>query len=191
MAETLPVHLNRETIHSIETEGFFETEGTFTLLLNNHGSSSHVHLHLDDSLSEVATLNASNHYVEEGSTRPVTVDVNDDVEEASGVLEIVTGYGAEKYRVTVEIGPPEEQREVEVDESLSEPSPSNDRSVLNQLPDGSLLVIGLALIAVFLLVVVVSMSDLAALIVGIIVILAGILIAGYFLLESGRNDKRI
>ena len=121
MADTLPVHLNRERLHSLEVPDSFEATGTFVVDLLNHGESIHVHLHLDDALSEVASIDANNHYVEAESSRPVEVRVHGDGS-ARGSLKIVSAYGTTTRYVDVTISEPEEQRrEVRVDESLAEP----------------------------------------------------------------------
>ncbi len=123
MPDTLPVHLNRQSLHSLEVPASFETDDSFDVRLINHGEPVHVHVHLDDALSEIAAIEATNHYVDADSQRPVGVSLR---EEGSvlGKLKVATGYGAETRYVDVRVTEPaEEADEVRVDESLAQPQP--------------------------------------------------------------------
>jgi len=120
--DTLEVDLNRGEIHGIEVADSLTVSGPLSVRLENHGPPVHVHLRLDDSLSQVASLAGSNHYVEGETGREVDVDVVPADEETTGRLDVVTGHGNESasVEVTVEAGaaskPP-----VEVDESFESP----------------------------------------------------------------------
>jgi hypothetical protein len=105
--DTLPVRLNRESLHSLDVPNGIETDGSFDVLLANHGEAVHVHLHLDDSLSRMATIDANNHYVQAESERPVRVTV-DHPAEGHGKLKVVTGYGATTRYVDVDLTEPDE-----------------------------------------------------------------------------------
>lgn len=121
MPDALPVHVNRDGLHSLEVPVSFETTGSFDVRLINHGEPIHVHLHLDDGLSEVGRLDAGNHYVQGNDERVVGVEVADGVT-GMGKLKVVTSYGAETRYVDVDlVEPDDEDQEVEVDESLAEP----------------------------------------------------------------------
>jgi len=121
--DTLPVYLNRESLHSLEMPNGIETDGSFEVLLLNHGEAVHVHLHLDDALSGLASLDATNHYVQSESERTVNVTV-DREGAVRGKLKVVTGYGAETRYADVDIVESEEtDQSVEVDESLAKPQP--------------------------------------------------------------------
>lgn len=121
MPDTLPVHVNRTSLHSLEVPDSFETAGSFDVELINHGEPIHVHLHLEDDLSGLASLEAPNHHVDRESTRPVRVTVNRPGS-AFGKLKIATGYGAKTRYVDIDLTEPTEQTtSVEVDESLSQP----------------------------------------------------------------------
>ena len=78
MTDELPVHISREELHTLEVPGSFQATGPFDVRLINHGESLHIHLHLDDPLSNVAAIDAGNHYVERDSQRYVHVDVDTD-----------------------------------------------------------------------------------------------------------------
>lgn len=123
MPDTLPVHLNRESLHSLDVPEAVETDGSFDVVLANHGEAVHVHLHLDDALSRLASLDANNHYVQAESERPVRVTVHEQGA-VRGKLKVVTGYGAETRYVDVDVTEPAPSEErVQVDESLAKPAP--------------------------------------------------------------------
>ncbi|MEF8855374.1 MAG: hypothetical protein V5A24_07790, partial [Haloarculaceae archaeon] len=127
MPDELPVHVSRQKLHAIEVPGTFETEGSFDVGLVNHGNSIHMHVHLDDALSEVAELSATNHHVAGESERVVRVIVDEDrlgPQPVRGKLKVVSAYGASTRWVDVVLEEPdEEENTVRVDESLAEPSP--------------------------------------------------------------------
>lgn len=119
---TVPVDLSRDRIHDVDAPESVTVSGPFTVELDNHGSSIHVHLNLDEDLSRVATLRAGNHYVEEGTVREVHVDVEPASKPVTGRLKVVTGYGTETRYVTVTVEPGSAGKPpVEVDESLGKP----------------------------------------------------------------------
>lgn len=113
-------HVNRTGIHSLEVPDTFETEGSFVVDLRNEGEATHVHLHLDDALSEVARLDAGNHYVAGDSNREVRVYVSPGGEPVRGKLKVVTAYGAETRFVDVSVEPGR-KGSVAVDPELSKP----------------------------------------------------------------------
>ena len=113
-------HVNRTGIHSLEVPDAFETEGSFVVDLRNEGEATHVHLHLDDALSEVARLDAGNHYVAGDSNREVRVYVSPGGEPVRGKLKVVTAYGAETRFVDISVEPGR-KRSVAVDPELSKP----------------------------------------------------------------------
>jgi len=132
----------------------YEATGGFDVRLVNHGEPTHVHLHLDDSLSEIAALEAPNHYVKGGSERLVRVTVSGEGA-ARGSLKVVTAHGAKTRYVNVILTEPEpDEGTVEVGEELAEPQPkpaadSASMSAGKQLP---ILAVGVvALFAVVLL----------------------------------------
>lgn len=103
MLESLPVGLNAGSVHAIDAPETFTARGPFHLELANEGGAVHVHVHLDDDLSQVAQLREVNHYVESGETARVPVGTVSDRGEVTGYLDVVTGYGAERERIEVTI----------------------------------------------------------------------------------------
>ena len=104
MSESLPVELNGESVHAVEAPETFTASGPFHIELRNDGGAVHVHVHLDDTLSEAVHLRNVNHYVEGGETARVAVGITGD-SEVTGAVEIVSGYGAERERVEITIEP--------------------------------------------------------------------------------------
>lgn len=127
MVRTLPVDINRRSVHSIEPQlREFETSESFAIELTNHGSATHVHINVDDGLAEAISLDGGNHFVEAGRTRRIEATVDQRSRPVSGRLKIVTGYGAETAVIDVSLIPPEEPPEkvpIEVDERLAKPQP--------------------------------------------------------------------
>jgi hypothetical protein len=116
------VDLNRDHLHDVAATSTYTTDEAFYVALENHGEAVHIHLHLDDTLSSVATLEAGNHYVDANGTETVRVDVDPGDEPVTGKLKVVTGYGAEAAYVDVTVEPFEEEKHVvQVDEELSKP----------------------------------------------------------------------
>lgn len=130
MTDSLPVHVSREKLHSLEVQPSFETSGSFDIRLINHGESLHIHLHLDDPLSEVATLDAGNHFVEGETERYVRVDIDTeklDGESHLGKLKVASAYGAQTRWIDVKVTEPDPEAEkVQVDESLASPQPRTE-----------------------------------------------------------------
>lgn len=126
MSDPLTVHVNRESLHSLSVPDSFEASGTFDVRLVNHGESTHVHLHLDDALSTQAAVDASNHHVEGGTERLVSVTrIGDGT--ARGNLKLVTAYGATTRYVDIQLTEPVATEEsVAVDEELAKPQPRTD-----------------------------------------------------------------
>jgi hypothetical protein len=189
--ETLPVHVNREELHALDVPDAFETTGSFDLRLVNHGQSVHVHLHLDDALSEVATLEATNHFVDGQSERPVRVHVNGDGP-VRGKIKVASAYGAQTRYVDVDVVEAEEPEEtVTVDESLSQPQPTRrptdpDDSLTATLAENPEVLVlalgGLALVAALIAALVLQNT---LVVLGALAVLAGVLVALYVLVSAG------
>ena len=174
MPDTLPVHVNRTSLHSLEVPDAFETAGSFDIELVNHGEPIHVHLHLEDDLSDTASLGAPNHYVDRESTRPVRVTVHRPGS-AFGKLKIATAYGAKTRYVDIDLAEPTEQAEsVEIDESLSKPqSNASERGAMTRSTSDrsvSLPVLGLGGVALLLAIAVASLVGGTAAWIGALVV---------------------
>lgn len=190
MTESLPVHLSRQELHSLEVPAAFEAEGAFDIRLVNHGESVHVHLHLDDPLSEVAELDAGNHYVEGDSERYVRVDVDTaelDGGSHSGKLKVASAYGANTRWIDVEITEPDPEADtVTVDESLAKPQPRDEPE--EDLFDGPTVPI-LVLVALAILIAggAVAVFQEALVALGAVVVLGGVAGALFFMMRDRRT----
>ncbi|WP_122090095.1 DUF7524 family protein [Halalkalicoccus subterraneus] len=161
MARTLPVEINRRSVHSIEPGvRQFETSESFTVELTNHGSATHVHLNIDDGLADAISLDGGNHFVEAGRTHRIEASVDQRSRPVSGRLKVVTGYGAETAVIDISLIPPDEPTEkvpVEVDERLSKPKPRTrdqpERTTETTLPTRAIAAGGLVVLALLLVVV--------------------------------------
>jgi hypothetical protein len=122
--DTIVVDVNRTELRSLEAPDEVTVDRSFTVDLRNHGETTHVHLHLDDRLSEVARLVAGNHHVPGGSTRPVEVRVTDpeegDYAPVRGKLKVVVGYGQVTHYVDVTVDL-SGQEPASVDPDLAQP----------------------------------------------------------------------
>jgi len=205
--DTLPVAVNREELHGLVVPNAFEATGSFDVEITNHGTPLHVHLHLDDALSSVATLEANNHYVEEETSRLVRVTV-DEPRDMEGKLKVVTAHGATTRYVDIAIWELDETEEtVAVDESLSKPQPRSaaggtSGSSTTSAPAGStaagggersaplsvvierpeLLVLGLGGLALAVAAYAVLVLQSTVVTLGALAVLAGVLVAVFLLL---------
>lgn len=119
---SLSVDLNREQLYDIDVKPSFQTDGPFDIQLQNHGQAVHIHLSLDDSLSETATLGETNQYVDTDSQQSVQIQTTAVSTPVTGRLTVVTGYGAESADTTVTVSPTGTgTTHVDVDEQLSHP----------------------------------------------------------------------
>lgn len=187
MPDELPVHVSRQSLHTLEVPASFEASRSFDVMLVNHGESLHVHLHLDDALSKVATMDASNHFVEGNSQRAVRVEIDTDRLPEDGVfgrLKVASAYGSETRWIDVELEPPKRERKtVEVDEELSKPQPREDESENDgpmSRPEIPVLALGGIALVVALLAAVFIGDTLVLL--GSLAVVGGVLVALYFLL---------
>lgn len=122
---TLVVELNGDSVHAIRAPDRFAASGPFPIALENRGRSTHVHIHFDDALDRVASVDEANHFVDDEATKHVHVSVSasDLREPIRGKMKIVTGYGSETQYVEVQIDPPTEADgdTVAVDKTFAKP----------------------------------------------------------------------
>lgn len=187
MTDELPVHISREELHTLEVPASFEAMGSFDVRLVNHGESLHVHVHLDDPLSEVAAIDAGNHYVEGETERRVRVTVDESrlgEEPLLGKLKVASAYGAQTRWIDVELSEPDPEAEsVRVDESLAQPQTTVDESE-PIIENPAALVLGLGFVAVLVAIVAaVSIAD-PFVAGGALVVIGGVLVALFFLLQE-------
>jgi hypothetical protein len=138
--DTLSVDLNRRSVHAIEAPERFETSDSFVIELTNRGEAAHVHVNVDENLSEAVALDGGNHFIQAGRTRRIEAAVDRRSRPVSGRLKIVTGYGAEAAYVDVSLVPSNRSMEkppVEIDESLSMPQPHRETTARNRRRGGS------------------------------------------------------
>lgn len=175
MPRTLTVDLNEDRIHAVEVSPSpFETTDSFTVELTNHGTASHVHLHLDDALSRVASLREGNRYVSKDESEAVAISLDGDADRpVDGVLEVVTGYGAERVEVPVHVNDPADPH-VDVDESLGEVHARREPPTLGErlrpVAPGAIAVAGLLCTVVA----VVVASDLVAVLVAVLAVVCAV-----------------
>ena len=123
MTDSLDVAVNQQGLHTLEVDDRFEADGSFVVKLINHGEATHVHLHLGDDLSEVARLEASNHYVESGRSRRVRVRALESDEwpadTVRGKLKVVVAHGNTRRFVDVVFDRTTDDDHVEIDPELA------------------------------------------------------------------------
>ena len=202
MSPSLPVVLNRDHLHDVSVADRITASEPVSIEITNEGEAVHVHLHLDDELSTVASLEAGNHFVEGGTTRSVRLDVRPASTPVTGRLRVVTGYGAETEFVTIRVEPAtEEKTPVEVDEDLGRPQPQQTRgngggaslsgSMTGSFSDGdlslpdaaTLTVVALAVVAVVMALLVAAFVDSAAVLLGVGVVIGVVVAALFFLVR--------
>lgn len=187
MSSALTVDLNRDRLHDVAATNTYTTDEAFYVALENHGEAVHIHLHLDDTLSTVATLDGSNHYVDAGETTTVRVDVDPNDEPVTGKLKIVTGYGAETAYIDVTVEPYEEEKHVvQVDEDLAKPQrrerqerePSLSEQFSSATSSGNRLpLVAFAGFAILLALAIGVIVDSSVVLVGVGVVIGGVLAA--------------
>ena len=188
MPEALPVHVSRDRLHALEVPASFDATHSFDVILINHGESLHVHLHLDDSLSDVATMDASNHYVEGGSQRAVRITVDTGRLPDDGLfgrLKVASAYGSETRWIDVELEPPKRERQtVQVDEALAKPQPKrNDATGESPVSRPELPVLTLGGLALLVAALAAALIGEPVVLLGALAVLGGVLVALYFLVE--------
>ncbi|ADJ15072.1 DUF7524 family protein [Halalkalicoccus jeotgali] len=182
MARTLPVEINRRSVHSIEPGvRQFETSESFVIELTNRGSATHVHINVDDGLAEAISLDGGNHFVEAGRTYRIEANVDQRSRPVSGHLKVVTGYGAQTAVIDVSLIPPEEPQErtpIEVDERLAKPQPRSReqpaRTTESAVPGRTLAAGALVVLALLFVVVGSLVAGNPAVILGVGIVLAAI-----------------
>lgn len=104
--DRLAVSVSEGQLHEVAAPETFETSGPFVVAVSNRGRDAHVHLRLDETLSEVATLAETNPHVPAAETVEVVADVDAVSAPVGGALTVETGYGADGAAVEVRIDPP-------------------------------------------------------------------------------------
>ncbi|WP_410765070.1 hypothetical protein [Haloferax sp. DFSO60] len=183
--ESLTVTLNEERPHDLSVTNSFSTTDTFAVVFENLGQPVHIHLNLDDTLSQVATLSSGNHYIEGDEEMAVEVFVTPVEESVHGRLKIVSGYGSETayVDVTIEPGPGSKPR-VDIDDTLTqpggiEPKPTGAERALasvSSIDTGVLPLVLLGIVALALAAGIASAFDSFAIMLGAGVVVFGVLV---------------
>lgn len=191
VTHTLPVHLSREELHTVETVESFEATGPFDIEILNHGRDVHPHLKLSDSLARVATIEEGNPYVASDESVRIRVDTTPPPEPVSGVLTIETGYGQESGAVRVTVRRPDSD-EMPVDEDLGKPrtAGTDPEETVEELsaPDvglssESLPVAILALAALLIAALTAAIIEDIVVIAGVVAVLVAVVMAAVLLLR--------
>ncbi|HKL28832.1 MAG TPA: hypothetical protein VJ898_06130 [Natrialbaceae archaeon] len=184
MPDTLSVHLSRTELHAIESPSSFETTESFDVEFRNHGRSSRVHCTVDDALAGIVEIPETNRMIDSDGALRMTFDVKPVDRPVAGELEIVTGYGAASATVTLTVTPPEERSSVEsFDDAYGSDAEAEGIGGIS-LDRDDRLVLGLAVGAVLLaLIVAVLVSD-PVVMLGTVAVLAAIVVAGFLLWQE-------
>lgn len=181
MPDHLPVHVNRQELHDLSVPSSFETSDSFVIEVHNHGEAGRIHVHLDENLSAVASIDDTNHYVEANGRTEIPVSVHEG-REVFGKLKIVSGYGAVTRWVDVVLTEPEDDGVV-VDEDLAKPAPPDQRSdqeppllaPIVEHPTAPVVV--LALVAVLVAIAAASLFEGTLVVAGAIVVVVAVLVS--------------
>lgn|GEM_PF-424890 len=122
----LTVYLNREGLNTIETDkAEVHATESVDIVLENHGKPTHVHLHLDDDLAMMGTIEETNWFVPTDEFREVPLHFSE-VANGTGRLEITTGYGQERSKVDVTVTPSDVEETADSPEQTDAPSGTVD-----------------------------------------------------------------
>jgi len=180
--DRLPVHANRQELHSLEVPPSFETDDSFVIAVQNHGEACRVHTVLDGTLDDVASIEETNHYVEANATKAIGVNVHER-RPVFGKIKLVVGYGAATRWVDVELTEPtKDAGTVEVDEDLARPRPSEEpdtgvAATLSDRPAIPLFALGAVALLVAVGAAIVSQSPVVA--AGATLVLATVVVTAY------------
>lgn len=181
MRPTLRVHVNQDGPRNVAPEvTSFDVDGPFDLVLENHGPSAHVHVHVDDALAAVTDFGETNLYVDEGQSETISIDV-ESIDAVEGQLTVSTGYGAERsdIDVNVEAGSGGVQVDEELGEVQPDPEPEPTPTTTYAIA-GGFVVVGIALaIGISVLI-----DDMLAVLFGIFAVLIAVAAALYLLMAS-------
>ncbi|WP_193767653.1 DUF7524 family protein [Halorientalis pallida] len=193
MPDELPVDVNRRERNSLNVPASIQTDDSFVIRVRNHGNASRVHVHLDENLSAVASLDETNHYVEAQSTAAIPVSVHEHGV-VHGKIKLSAGYGATTRWVDVDLTEPDDSGTVEVDESLAEPGggerETGEETGTGRDTTGSMLadrpalpVLALGALAVAVAVGAASVFESGLVAAGAVVVFVAVLLAGYLLVR--------
>ncbi|MFB6086799.1 MAG: hypothetical protein ABEJ84_08380 [Halodesulfurarchaeum sp.] len=121
----LTVYLNRDGMNTVETDqtAVSATEAV-DIALENHGKPTHVHLHLDDDLALLGSIEDPHWFVPAGERRELHLELTP-AGEGRGRLDIAAGYGQEQTSVEVEVEPVEDAAGTESIDVVGGPAPQD------------------------------------------------------------------
>lgn len=171
------VSLNRDGLNTVTAdERTVTVTRALSIALENHGKPTHVHLHLDDDLATIGTIEDPHWFIPKGEWREVELQVSE-AATGNGRLRIEAGYGQEQERIDVDVTAPADAEPEPVEpsptaatepeaEPPTEPGNQTDRAALLSDLDKEALrdpfVLGASAIFVFLLVGFLAVAPLAA-----------------------------
>ncbi len=188
------VSLNRDGLNTVTAdERTVTVTRVLSIVLENHGKPTHVHLHLDDELATIGTIEDPHWFIPKGEWREVELQVTE-AATGHGRLRIEAGYGQEQERIDVDVTAPADAEPEPVDSGPREgtdpntepPAESADTvdtpGMLSALDKESLrdpVVLGASATFVFLLVGFLAVAPLAALGTALGAVLGGGAVWGY------------
>ena len=180
----LTVYLNRSGLNTVETDRErVQSDDDVLVSLENHGKPTHVHLHLDDDLAALGTIEDPHWFVPRGERRDVPLQLTDGAT-GRGRLEITAGYGQAQTNVTVEAGTDEEtQPSPSPATSLMDDPGSADTEAEEAVDAGRLrdpTVLGAGGGAALVIFLWLLTDPLVALSVGLVALLSGLAVASYY-----------
>jgi len=146
VSDSLTVHVNRGGLHSLDTPERFVADDSFDIVVANHGGATHVHLHVDDTLSEQLAIETPNHHVAGGIERRVRV-TRTGTEPVRGELKVVTAHGSHTRHVDVSMTEPGGADAVDIEARPDDGSAGLGRDERRALAVGGLVVGALGLTA--------------------------------------------
>lgn len=196
------VYLNRDGLNTVEAEErSVQVSRSLSIVIENHGKPTHVHLHPDDDLATLGTIEDPNWFIPAGEWRDVELTVSE-AATGHGRLEIAAGYGQEEEAINVDVTTPDDL-EAEAIEETADQGASHSKSgteydmgaigltgVVNEQRLREPLVIGAGGALVFLFLGLVVVNPLAALGALLGAVLGGSAVFGYIQQPDTGDEER-
>lgn len=150
---SLEIRVNRDLPNTLEVPETFETTDDFQVEITNEGKPVHIHLNYEDDFANRMSLETGNHFIPRKGVFTLPVEIDKSQRPFHGKLRVSTGYGSTTKFVEVRVVKPSGAREVSIDEDLAKPPIRETRvSALERLVGemGILILLGIALLALFL-----------------------------------------
>lgn len=189
----LTVFLNRAGLNTVETDRTtVQATESVRVVLENHGKPTHVHLHLDDDLATLATIEDPHWFVPEGEARELTIRLSE-AAAGRGRLEIATGYGQNRTTVDVEVTRAGDQDSESTDRDVSGPEATTETratggadstgTAVDPIPNGTRLgspafLAGAGVVLLIGLLLIIA-DPFVAVSAGLVAVLSGIAVASY------------